>query len=216
MRLVLLGAPGAGKGTQAQLLAEGLKVSHVSTGDLLRRAIREGTDLGRQAKEYMDRGELVPDRIVLGMVAELIGQPTYEPGFILDGFPRTIEQAEALEVMLAKLGRPLQAAVNIVVPTDELVMRMAGRRTCKACSASYHVQFNPPRTPGVCDRCQGELVQRVDDAEETVRNRLTVYERQTKPLIDFYQRRNLLLEVDGQGSVDEVNHRIMDAIGGLR
>lgn len=216
MRLVLLGAPGAGKGTQAQLLAQGLNVSHVSTGDLLRRAIREGTELGRKAKEYMDRGELVPDRIVLDMVAELLGQPAYERGFILDGFPRTIEQAEALQAMLANVARPLDHAVSIIVPTDELVTRMAGRRTCKACSASYHVQFNPPRVAGVCDRCQGELVQRVDDAEETVRNRLAVYERQTKPLIDFYQQRGLLLEVDGQGAVEEVSRRIIHAIGGLR
>lgn len=216
MRLVLLGAPGAGKGTQAQLLAKGLNLSHVSTGDLFRRAIREGTELGRKAKEFMDRGELVPDRIVLDMVAELIGQPEYERGFVLDGFPRTIEQAEALETMLARLGRPLDHVVDIVVPADELVLRMAGRRTCKACSASYHVQFNPPKAPGVCDHCHGELVQRADDAEETVRNRLAVYERQTKPLTEFYRQRGLLLTVDGQGGVDEVNARLLQAIGGHR
>lgn len=214
MRLILLGAPGAGKGTQAQLLAQGLKIPHISTGDLFRRAISERSELGLKAKEFMDRGELVPDRIVIDMVAELLASPEYSDGFILDGFPRTVEQAEALAALLEDLGRPLTGVVNIVVPADELVTRLAGRRTCASCAASYHVKFNPPRVPGVCDRCQGELVQRADDAEETVRNRLAVYEHQTKPLVDFYRQRGLLREVDGQGSVEDVNERIRRAIGG--
>lgn len=214
MRLILLGAPGAGKGTQAQLLAQGLKIPHVSTGDLFRRAIAERTALGLKAKEFMDRGELVPDRVVIELVAELLARPEYGHGFVLDGFPRTVEQAEALASLLADLNQPLDAVVNIVVPEEELVTRLAGRRTCPSCSASYHVQFNPPRVAGICDRCQGTLVQRADDSEETVRNRLAVYERQTKPLVDFYRQRGLLREVDGQGSVEEVNARIRRAIGG--
>lgn len=214
MRLVLLGAPGAGKGTQAILLAERRGYSHVSTGALLRAAIQNGTELGRRAKEYMDRGELVPDELVLAMVRELLRRPGFGEGFILDGFPRTLPQAEALDQMLAELDLRLDRVINIDVPTAELVARLAGRRVCKNCPASYHVIFNPPRVPEVCDQCGSALVQRPDDREETVLNRLSVYENQTRPLIDYYRRQGLLADVVGSGEVEAIYGRILEACGG--
>lgn len=213
MRLVLLGAPGAGKGTQAQLLAERLGLKHVSTGALLRAAIQNGTELGRRAKEYMDRGELVPDQLVLAMVRELLRQPEYTGGFILDGFPRTVAQAEALDPMLTELGMRLDRVVNIDVPSAELVARLAGRRVCKNCPASYHLIYNPPRLPETCDQCGSPLVQRPDDSEATVLNRLAVYERQTRPLIDYYRQQQLLVDVAGSGEVEDVYGRIKQALG---
>lgn len=213
MRLVLLGAPGAGKGTQAQLLAERFGLKHVSTGALLRAAIQNGTELGRRAKEYMDRGELVPDQLVLAMVRELLRQPEYAGGFILDGFPRTVAQAEALDPMLTELGMRLDRVVNIDVPSAELVARLAGRRVCKNCPASYHLIYNPPRLPETCDQCGSPLVQRPDDSEATVLNRLAVYERQTRPLIDYYRQQQLLVDVAGSGEVEDVYGRIKQALG---
>jgi adenylate kinase len=213
LRLVLLGAPGAGKGTQAQLLAERFGLKHVSTGALLRAAIQNGTELGRRAKEYMDRGELVPDQLVLAMVRELLRQPEYAGGFILDGFPRTVAQAEALDQMLTELGMRLDRVVNIDVPSAELVARLAGRRVCKNCPASYHLIYNPPRLPETCDQCGSPLVQRPDDSEATVLNRLAVYERQTRPLIDYYRQQQLLVDVAGSGEVEDVYGRIKQALG---
>lgn len=216
MRVVLLGPPGAGKGTQAAALAERWGVPHVSTGDAFRRAVAARTSLGQVAQGYMERGELVPDPVVNGVVAERLGEGDCRSGFVLDGYPRTIAQAEALERMLAGRGESLDAAVNLAVDEEELVRRAMGRRVCSRCGANYHLEFRPPRQPDRCDRCGGELVQRDDDRPETVRQRLAVYRSQTEPLLDFYRQQHLLLEVDGVGSVEEVTEAIMEAVGAKR
>lgn len=209
MRLVMFGAPGAGKGTQAKRLSERLGVPHISTGDMLRENIEQGTELGRTAKAYMDRGELVPDSIINDMVRIRIGESDCERGFILDGYPRTIPQAEALDRMLDDVGIELDAVFDLEVPDEEIVRRLSGRRVCKRCGASYHVVFNPPEQPGVCNVCGGKLYQREDDTEEAVLNRIAVYKRKTKPLLEYYARQGLLRTVDGTGSIDEIFGRLL-------
>jgi adenylate kinase len=213
LRLVIFGPPGAGKGTQAKLLSERLGVPHIATGDMLREAVKAGTRLGGLAKKYMDEGRLVPDEVVIGMVEERLRHPDCSKGFILDGFPRTIEQAEALDRELEKLGLKLDAVLNLEVGDEEVVKRIALRRTCRSCGAVFHLIFNPPRREGVCDRCGGELYQRDDDREEVVRNRLKVYRQQTKPLLEFYRRRGLLRDVNGERSIEDVFKEILAALG---
>jgi adenylate kinase len=213
MDLILLGPPGAGKGTQAKLMVEKWGIPQISTGDILRAAVREGTSLGREAKGFMDKGELVPDRVVIGIIEERVKQADCAGGFILDGFPRTIAQAEALEGILAANGRRIDHVLSITVDDEELVGRLAGRRTCRSCSEPYHLLFNPPRAAGTCDRCGGEVYQRVDDSEATVRQRLRVYHAQTSPLVDFYRKKGLLREVPGTGGIEEIFGRIQRAAG---
>jgi adenylate kinase len=213
MRLVLLGAPGAGKGTQAKILLEKYGIPQISTGDLLRAAVAAGTALGKEAKSYMDKGELVPDSVVLGMVEERLKQDDCKKGYILDGFPRNTKQAEALDNMLSSLNMPLTAALSVDVPFEDLMKRLTGRRTCKACGQMYNVYFNPPKKEGVCDKCGGELFQRDDDKEETIKKRLEVYNAQTAPLIDYYGKKGILKSVAGTGSIDEIFKRVCDALG---
>lgn len=213
MRLVLLGAPGAGKGTQAKKIIEKQAVPQISTGDLLRAAVAAGTELGKAAKAVMDKGELVPDSVVLGMVEERLKQDDCKAGYILDGFPRNTKQAEALDEMLAKLGMSLTAALSVDVPLENLMKRLTGRRTCKACGQMFNVFFGAPKKEGVCDKCGGELFQRDDDKEETIRKRLDVYTAQTAPLIDYYGRKNILKSVDGgTGTIDEIFVKVCDAL----
>jgi adenylate kinase len=208
MRLVFLGAPGAGKGTQAKRLVEKYGIPQISTGDLLRAAVSAGTALGKEAKSYMDRGELVPDSVVLGMVKERLSQDDCKKGFILDGFPRNVAQAEALDKMLAEMNMPLDIALNLDVPFDDLMKRLTGRRTCKSCGQMYNVYYSPSKVEGKCDKCGGELFQRDDDKEETIRKRLEVYKAQTEPLIDYYSKKGILKSVSGTGSIDEIFNSI--------
>lgn len=212
VRMILLGAPGAGKGTQAKLLERHFKVPHVSTGDLLRAAARAGTDLGREAKHYMDRGNLVPDALLETALLERLQADDCRPGFILDGFPRNGAQAESLTRMLEEMGVGIDAVTSICVPREALIERLSGRRTCSDCGAMWHLTFNPPRRSGVCDACGGKLYQREDDREETIRARLEVYERETAPLLERYRQDGVLLEIDGVGSQEEVLDRILDGV----
>ncbi len=212
MNIVLLGAPGAGKGTQAERLAEYLGIPHVATGDLFREALRQGTPLGRQAQAYIDRGELVPDQVTIAMVEERLAQPDCEPGVILDGFPRTVEQARALDRVLAGHGRKVDLVLFIRVRPEELLRRLSGRWICRDCQGVYHTLFNPPKQPGVCDVCGGELYQRPDDRPEVQRHRVDVYLAQTAPLIEFYRERGLLQEIDGEQSIDEVQASMREAV----
>ena len=212
MNLILLGGPGAGKGTQAKKLIDEFKIPQISTGDMLRAAVAEKTELGLKAKELMDKGALVPDSVVIGLVEERLAKPDCKSGYILDGFPRTVPQAEALDKVLSKLGQQIDHALSIEVENDELVKRLSGRRTCRSCGAMFHLMFSPPDKEGVCDKCKGELYQRDDDNEATVRNRLKVYEEQTSPLISFYKEKNLLREVDGSGSIDDIYSRLKSLI----
>ena len=204
MRIILLGAPGSGKGTQAQRLSGRFGIPQVSTGDLLRAAVKAGTDLGLRAKAAMDAGELVSDDIVLGMIRERLGEPDAAPGFILDGFPRNLAQAEALDALLDEIDAPLDAVVLLDVDFDVLLKRITGRRTCGGCGRVYNVYYLPPTREGVCDECGGDLIQRADDNEETVTNRLKVYESQTAPLVAFYEDRGKLETVAATGEIDEV------------
>ncbi|HDQ59748.1 MAG TPA: adenylate kinase [Candidatus Woesearchaeota archaeon] len=204
MRLVFLGAPGAGKGTQAKKLVEKYGIPQISTGDLLRAAVAEGTALGKEAKAYMDKGELVPDKVVLGMVKERLSKDDCKKGFILDGFPRNVAQAEALDKMLAEMNIPLKLALNVDVPFEDLMKRLTGRRTCKSCGQMYNIYYSPPKVEGKCDKCGGELFQRDDDKEETIKKRLDVYKAQTEPLIDYYSKKGILKSVSGTGSIDEI------------
>jgi adenylate kinase len=213
MRMVMLGPPGAGKGTQAQALAALWNIPQIASGDLLRAAVREGTELGRDATRYMDRGQLVPDELVLKLIAERLGRSDARAGFILDGFPRNVAQAETLAGMLERMGSKLDKVVAVIVPDEELVQRISGRRTCRKCSAMYHTTFEPPKKSGVCDKCGGELYQREDDAEATVRERLKVFAAATRPLLDHYGKLGLLAQVDGVGTVEEVEKRILSAVG---
>jgi adenylate kinase len=207
VRVILLGPPGAGKGTQATRIAERYGIPHISTGDILRANVREGTDLGQEAKRYMDAGDLVPDEVIMGMVADRLEQPDAEAGFLFDGFPRTVPQAEALEGMLLDRGEPLDAVLRLAVPQDEVVRRLTGRRTCSGCGRIFHLVFDPPAEPGRCDDCGGELTQRDDDTEAVVLNRLEVYRSQTQPLEHFYWERGLLRDVEAVGRPDEVSER---------
>jgi adenylate kinase len=209
---ILLGAPGAGKGTQAQRLIEQYRLPQISTGDMLREAKRAGTPLGKKAAEYMDRGALVPDELVIGLMAERLDQADAREGFILDGFPRTVPQAEALERVLAERGRKLSRVVAINVPEEVLVPRLTGRRSCPKCGAPYHVMFKPPKQDGVCDLDGTKLIQRDDDTEVTVRKRLATYRNQTAPLIAYYGKKGVLREVDGQGELQAVAARLEEAL----
>ncbi len=204
MNIVLLGPPGAGKGTQALRIAKTYDIPHISTGEIFRRAVADETEMGMRAKAYMNRGELVPDEVVIGIVKERLEGPDCAEGFLLDGFPRTVAQAEALEKELSKSGRELDSGLDIEVGRASLIKRLTGRRTCRACGKVYHLTFDPPQSATTCDACGGELWQRDDDTEETVSKRLDVYEEQTAPLIDFYNERDLLVEVDGERGVDDV------------
>ena len=202
--IILLGPPASGKGTQAAKLQQALELPHVASGDLFRYNLKHKTELGLKAKGYMDKGELVPDDITIGMVMERLSQPDCDSGALLDGFPRTIAQAEALETALAEAGAKVNLVLNIVVPDDVLVERVTGRRLCKNCGASFHIKFVPPKEEGICDKCGGELYQRQDDTEETVRTRIAVYWEQTSPLVDYYRQKDVLVDIDGDQSVAEV------------
>ena len=204
MHILLMGPPGAGKGTQAANLVKEFAIPHISTGDMFRAAVKEGTELGKQAKACMDAGKLVPDEVTIGIVRERLAKPDCEKGFILDGFPRTVEQADALTGILKEIGLKLTRVLNINVPAAELIERAVGRRICKKCGATYHIKFNPTKVEGICDACGGELFQRADDSEKTMKSRLSVYEAQTKPLIEYYQKAGLYTEVDGRQAIDKV------------
>lgn len=213
MNLVLLGPPGAGKGTQAKRLIEAYGIPQISTGDMLREAVKNQTELGKEAKKYMDAGQLVPDEVVLGLVKERLSKPDTDKGFMLDGFPRNVAQAKELDKLLAEIKKSIDHVISIEVPNDELMGRLTGRRTCKQCGAGYHVMFDPPKTEGKCDKCGGELYQRDDDNETTVGNRLKVYEDQTAPLIDYYKGQGLLRPIDGVGDMNAITDRIKAVLG---
>ncbi|MGA7875021.1 MAG: adenylate kinase [Desulfoferrobacter sp.] len=213
MNIILLGPPGAGKGTQAKRLIDKYGIPQISTGDMLRAALKEGTPLGLEAKKYMDKGALVPDTVVIGLVKERIQQKDCAKGYMLDGFPRNVSQAEALDKMLTELGQKIDAVVCIEVPNDELVARLTGRRTCRDCGAGYHVMFDPPKKEGVCDKCGGELYQRDDDNETTVKSRLEVYANQTEPLIDYYDKQGKLRRINGVGDMEVIFGRITSVLG---
>lgn len=206
MRIVLLGGPGSGKGTQAQKLIDKLGVPQISTGDIFRAAVKEGTPMGLKAKTYMERGELVPDEVVIGVVEERLTKPDLDKGYMLDGFPRTAAQAESLDKILASQTKKLDHVILVDVPDEELVKRLSGRRTCRnsECGKMYHVMFNPPKKEGICDACGSELYQRADDSEATIRERLTVYNSQTAPLISYYDKKGLLRRVEGVGPIDQI------------
>ncbi|MDH5203448.1 MAG: adenylate kinase [Nitrospirota bacterium] len=213
MRLVLLGAPGAGKGTQAKKLIEKYSIPQISTGDILRKAVADGTPLGKEAKSYMDKGELVPDSVVIGLVKERIAQDDCKKGYILDGFPRNTAQAEVLDKVLAEMGAPLDTALSVDVDKDVLMKRLTGRRTCKSCQQMYNVYFSPPKKEGVCDKCGGELFQRNDDKEETIKKRLDVYDAQTAPLMGYYKKKGILKSVMGLGDINEIFSKVCAALG---
>ena len=214
-RVVLLGPPGAGKGTQAKLLEEKFAAPQISTGDILRKAVADQSLLGKQASEYIRRGELVPDRLIIDLVADRLKQKDCETGFVLDGFPRTIAQAQSLEEILRKMGLALNCVLSVQVPHELIVERLSGRRTCKGCGALYHLVSDPPKAAGTCNRCGGELFQRDDDREETVTNRLKVYDNQTAPLVSYYRERGLLREIDGVGEVADIGKRVVRALGDI-
>jgi adenylate kinase len=216
LNLILLGPPGAGKGTQAERLVDDFDLPYYATGDILRAAVEEGSELGREAKEYMDRGDLVPDDLIIRVIMVRLDTPEAEDGFLLDGFPRTVAQAEALGDALDRRGRSLTAALLIEVPDDEVVRRLSGRRICAKNGHVYHVEFDPPKTEGVCDQDGSPLIQREDDKPETIRNRLAVYHEQTEPLIDWYEERGLLRRFDGSRSADEVHGHIRATLATLR
>jgi adenylate kinase len=211
--VVLLGAPGAGKGTQAKMLIEKYKIPQISTGDILRKAVADGTPLGKEAKVIMDSGGLVSDTIVLGLVEERLKQPDTKDGFILDGFPRNTAQAEALDRILTGNGIPLTIALNIDVDMNDLLKRLTGRRTCKGCQQMFNIHFSAPKKDGVCDKCGGELFQRDDDKEATIKKRLDVYTQQTAPLIDYYSKKNIMKTVMGVGSIDDIFGKVTAVLG---
>lgn len=212
MRLVLLGPPGAGKGTQAAAIIKEHKIPHISTGDILRSNISEGTELGKKAKEYMDKGLLVPDDLVVSLVEKRISEDDCKQGFLLDGFPRTVKQADALANVLTDMELELDCVINIDVAEEELINRAVGRRLCKNCGATYHVEFNPPKKEGVCDTCGNELIHRDDDKEETVANRIEIYTKDTKPLIDYYKDKDLLLNINGNQPIEKVSESILELL----
>jgi adenylate kinase len=215
MNLILLGGPGAGKGTQAKLLIDKYQIPQISTGDILRAAVKEGTEMGKKAKEYMDAGKLVPDEVVIGIIEDRLKQPDAQKGFILDGFPRTVPQAEALDATLKKMGSKIDHVLSIEVDEEELVTRLTGRRTCKnqACGQMYHIKFTPPKKEGICDKCGSELYQRDDDNETTVRSRLATYNQATKPLIDYYSKQGILKTIKGVGSINDIFNQICSILG---
>jgi adenylate kinase len=213
MNIILLGPPGAGKGTQAKRLIDRYGIPQISTGDMLRAALKEGTPLGLEAKTYMDKGALVPDSVVIGLVKERIQKSDCGKGYMLDGFPRNVSQAEALDKMLAELKQKIDDVISIEVPSGELLGRLTGRRTCRSCGGGFHIMFDPPKKDGVCDKCGGELYQRDDDNETTVKSRLEVYDKQTKPLIDYYQKQTKLRGIPGVGAMEEIFTRITKVLG---
>lgn len=212
MRVVLVGPPGAGKGTQAQFIAARLSIPKISTGDIFRANVKGGTELGNKAREYMDRGDLVPDEITIAMVRDRLAEPDARQGFLLDGFPRNVAQADVLNEMLADLDAKLDVVLELRIADDEVVRRLSGRRTCPNCGRIWHVEFDPPQKEGMCDDCGGELFQRDDDREETVRHRLDVYQEQTAPLTSFYERQGVLVGVEATGPVEEITERAMEAL----
>ncbi|RLA92796.1 MAG: adenylate kinase [Deltaproteobacteria bacterium] len=214
LNIILLGPPGCGKGTQAKMLTEKYHIPQISTGDILREAVKNKTPLGLEAKTYMDSGKLVPDDVVIGIIQDRLKQPDCEKGFILDGFPRTVVQAEALDDTLKTMGKKIEHAISISVDEEELLRRLTGRRTCRSCGAMFHILFNPPKKEGICDKCSGELYQRDDDKEETIRNRLNVYNQQTAPLIDYYQKKELLRTIEGVGKIEDIFRKIEEVIKG--
>jgi adenylate kinase len=209
-----MGLPGAGKGTQAALIVERLHIPHISTGDMFRKAVKEETALGLKAKEYMDQGLLVPDEVTIGIVKDRLSQPDCKEGFLLDGFPRTVPQAEALDRTLHELDKELEHVIHIEVPVDVLIKRLTGRRICKSCGATYHLVYNPPKAEGVCDRCGGELYQRADDSEDTVSKRLEVNLAQTEPLLHYYREKGILKSLNGEQDIEEVFKMIEDILRG--
>lgn len=213
MKIIMLGAPGAGKGTQAKRIAQRYGIPHVSTGDIFRANIKNGTELGMKAKAYMDAGNLVPDEITIGMLLDRIHEADCEKGYVLDGFPRTIPQAESLTAALNERGEKMDYAIDVDVPDENIINRMSGRRACLACGATYHIAYNPPKKEGVCDQCGEPLVLRKDDKPETVKNRLEVYHQQTQPLIDYYKKEGILAQVDGTQNMDQVFEDIVKILG---
>jgi adenylate kinase len=209
LNLILLGPPGAGKGTQAQRIVDRYHIPQISTGDILRAAVKENSPLGIKAKGFMDQGQLVPDEVVIGIIEERLKAKDCDPGFILDGFPRTIPQAEALQPILTKIGKKIDHVINIEVDSEELVRRLTGRRTCKNCGTMFHIFFQAPKKEGICDRCGGMLYQRADDKEETIRTRLKEYEKQTAPLIEYYRNKKLLRPIQGVGGPDQIFDQII-------
>ncbi len=213
MKIIMLGAPGAGKGTQAKMIAAKYGIPHISTGDIFRANIKNGTELGAKAKQYMDKGELVPDELVVDLVIDRFKEPDCANGYVLDGFPRTIPQAEALDKALTAIGENVDYAINVEVPDDNIINRMGGRRACVGCGATYHVVYSPTKVEGKCDTCGGDLIIRDDDKPETVKNRLAVYHEQTQPLIDYYTKKGIIKEVDGTVDMNDVFKAITDILG---
>ncbi|MDD6805752.1 MAG: adenylate kinase [Clostridiales bacterium] len=213
MKIVMLGAPGAGKGTQAKMIAEKYMIPHISTGDIFRANIKNGTELGKQAKEYMDKGQLVPDELTVKILLDRVAQEDCKNGYVLDGFPRTIPQAEVLDKALTELGDHIDYAIDVNVPDENIIKRMSGRRACLTCGATYHIEHVPPKKEGICDACGNELVLRDDDKPETVKNRLDVYHKQTQPLIDYYTEKNILKTVDGTVDMMDVFGAITSILG---
>ena len=213
MKIIMLGAPGAGKGTQAKMIADKYSIPHISTGDIFRANIKNGTELGKKANTYMDQGLLVPDELVVDLVVDRVGQEDCANGYVLDGFPRTIPQAESLDAALEKLGSKVDYAINVEVPDENIVRRMSGRRACVACGATYHIVHIPTKVEGICDRCGSELILRDDDKPETVKKRLAVYHEQTQPLIDYYNNKKVLVEVDGTKDMNDVFADIVKILG---
>ena len=213
MKIIMLGAPGAGKGTQAKMIADKYSVPHISTGDIFRANIKNGTELGKKAKEFMDKGQLVPDELTVEILLDRVAQDDCKNGYVLDGFPRTIPQADVLDKELTKLGDKVDFAINVDVPDENIIRRMSGRRACLKCGATYHIEHIPPKQEGICDTCGSELVQRDDDKPETVKNRLSVYHEQTQPLIDYYTKKNILKTVDGTKDMQEVFNEITGILG---
>ncbi|MCM1180692.1 MAG: adenylate kinase [Clostridium sp.] len=213
MKIIMLGAPGAGKGTQAKMIAAKYGIPHISTGDIFRANIKNGTELGAKAKEYMDKGLLVPDELVVDLVIDRFKEPDCEKGYVLDGFPRTIPQAEALDKALSAIGENVDYAINVEVPDENIINRMGGRRACVGCGATYHIVYSPTKVEGKCDTCGGELIIRDDDKPETVKNRLSVYHEQTQPLIDYYTNKGIIAEVDGTVDMKDVFDAIVKILG---
>lgn len=212
MNVIMLGPPGCGKGTQAKRLVEKYCIPQLSTGDLLREAVKSGTELGNEAKKFMDAGELVPDQVVIGMVKQRLSKDDCEKGFILDGFPRTMPQARALDKTLEEMGKKIDKVINIDVPDTEVAARLSGRRTCKGCGAMYHIEFSRPQKEGVCDKCEGELYQRDDDNESTIMSRLAVYHDQTSPLKEYYGGKGLVADIAGVGNMDKITQDVIEAM----
>ncbi len=215
MNIILMGLPGAGKGTQASEIVKKFPIPHISTGDMFRKAIKDETDLGKEAKSYMDRGELVPDEVTVGIVKERISEDDAKKGFLLDGFPRTIDQAESLSQIMSELDREIDAVINIEVPEEELMNRLTGRRICEKCGTTYHLVFNPPKVDGICDIDGGKLYQREDDNPETVSNRLSVNVKQSKPILEYYNNKGVLKNIDGSKYIDEVTNDVIDILDHL-